>query len=536
MAPITGQVVADEKDAIQDILFFAEQRPIRIRLHVYLEGKPMHAAWREFVSEMFHRFDRNNDGEIDEKEIQIAPVSIEFQAVFGAGFAQPTVLKSIDLNQDGKISLEELTRHFLATQNQPFALVSETWSYEAMSDQMTNLLFDRLDRDKNGTLSLEELGRAYDALKSFDIDEDEMLSASELRHNPQAVYFPQGRPMSTMGNPPLVSVLERRLGYEALVKQIQTRYGPASTPPPERKLRPKDFTMDEADFRKLDTNGDGVLVGEELAGFAELPTDVEVVVRLGKREPEQPALEPFPGNQPRGSVQLLSTARGLRIVLGSNELHLTPFTPIPGMQMVRNSLLDYYLQTFKSADKDGNGYLTKKEAEQTSFHTIFKDVDRNDDNLIDLDEVKKYVTDINALQTLRLNSRLQANLTDQGRGLFGLLDANQDGRLSVRELRSVADRLKAAGWEEGVARKNLPRSCSLTLVHGFAMNQSVGFQQPYPFNATPIRSRRGPLWFQQMDRNGDGDVSPREFLGSAEEFRKLDKDGDGLISADEAGK
>jgi hypothetical protein len=37
-----------------------------------------------------------------------------------------------------------------------------------------------------------------------------------------------------------------------------------------------------------------------------------------------------------------------------------------------------------------------------------------------------------------------------------------------------------------------------------------------------------------MDRNGDGDVSPREFLGSREDFRRIDADGDGLISAEEA--
>jgi hypothetical protein len=37
-----------------------------------------------------------------------------------------------------------------------------------------------------------------------------------------------------------------------------------------------------------------------------------------------------------------------------------------------------------------------------------------------------------------------------------------------------------------------------------------------------------------MDRNGDGDVSRREWLGTEEEFRRLDADGDGLISPDEA--
>jgi Ca2+-binding EF-hand superfamily protein len=37
-----------------------------------------------------------------------------------------------------------------------------------------------------------------------------------------------------------------------------------------------------------------------------------------------------------------------------------------------------------------------------------------------------------------------------------------------------------------------------------------------------------------MDRNGDGDVSTTEFLGSREQFRRIDTDGDGLIDVGEA--
>jgi hypothetical protein len=37
-----------------------------------------------------------------------------------------------------------------------------------------------------------------------------------------------------------------------------------------------------------------------------------------------------------------------------------------------------------------------------------------------------------------------------------------------------------------------------------------------------------------MDRNRDGDVSPREFVGPLRVFQQIDTDGDGLLDATEA--
>ena len=45
---------------------------------------------------------------------------------------------------------------------------------------------------------------------------------------------------------------------------------------------------------------------------------------------------------------------------------------------------------------------------------------------------------------------------------------------------------------------------------------------------------RGPQWFVRMDKNGDGDVTLKEFLGDKTGFKKLDTNGDGFIEPSEA--
>jgi len=44
-----------------------------------------------------------------------------------------------------------------------------------------------------------------------------------------------------------------------------------------------------------------------------------------------------------------------------------------------------------------------------------------------------------------------------------------------------------------------------------------------------------PMWAESMDANQDGDISPEEFLGDAEQFKQLDRDEDGFLSSSETG-
>ena len=50
------------------------------------------------------------------------------------------------------------------------------------------------------------------------------------------------------------------------------------------------------------------------------------------------------------------------------------------------------------------------------------------------------------------------------------------------------------------------------------------------------RAGVGPIWVQRMDRNMDGDLTWKEFLGPRPVFEELDADHDGLIDPVEAEK
>src|SRR5262249_15710703 len=109
--------------------------------------------------------------------------------------------------------------------------------------------------------------------------------------------------------------------------------------------------------------------------------------------------------------------------------------------------------------------------------------------------------------------------------LFELLDSDRDGRLGQRELRTAQARL--AVWDRNghgfLTRAEFPRQFLITVSQGHSQVTDRGSGAPgYGPAARAPMSARGPLWFRHMDRNGDGDVSRREFLGSSEDFKRLD--------------
>src|SRR5437762_5273453 len=56
-----------------DLVLLGDARPVLIRLHVRVEGKPLRQAWDDFIDGLFRYLDRDGDGVLSQAELQQAP-------------------------------------------------------------------------------------------------------------------------------------------------------------------------------------------------------------------------------------------------------------------------------------------------------------------------------------------------------------------------------------------------------------------------------------------------------------------------------
>jgi Ca2+-binding EF-hand superfamily protein len=186
---------------------------------------------------------------------------------------------------------------------------------------------------------------------------------------------------------------------------------------------------------------------------------------------------------------------------------------------------------FPDIDLDDSKSISPSETRgQEPFQRLFRLMDRDGDGRI----VKREMNAALALFEDLWRGHAVLSVMDRGVVLFGNLDASGDGRLGLRELREARERLGSfdRNGDGQVTAAEVPRRFELSLSQAPPPLGFVGGGDPD--GATRPVAVAGPRWFQKMDRNHDGDLSPHEFLGPRDEFRRLDTDGDGLIDAREA--
>src|SRR5262249_32266255 len=127
-----------------------------------------------------------------------------------------------------------------------------------------------------------------------------------------------------------------------------------------------------------------------------------------------------------------------------------------------------YLTQFRQADTDNTGYLDEKKAKASRlYRNLFKAMDRNGDGKLTEKEVTDYIEAYQKIRDKANAACVTLVLSDESRGIFDLLDADRDGRLSVREMRQAPLLLARLGGDKGyITKDDVPRSYRMTIRRG----------------------------------------------------------------------
>jgi Ca2+-binding EF-hand superfamily protein len=485
----------------QDVLLLTSTRPILLRLHVHLDGKPFTAAWERYLDKLFADLDRDGDGFLSKAEAARAPTS-EFLQSFLQGSlnleaaAEKIPFEKVDNDGDGRVSRREFAAYYrrCGFDRSRVVLLPDRGDAAALTDA----LFHVLDTDRDGKLSLDELKASSATLRRVDLNEDEWITPDELLpHRPSRPAAEKSR-LPTLVDAGFLP-LEAGGALDALVRSVQARY---------------------QGKEKLDAGAIGALLVR--------PPELELIVRLGtlgKGEARVEVFNPTARPMPLAKEARLTKAGDLLLDIGGLSLEVEP----GALEGSVRGLHAFYRQQFEEAGEDKRGFLERKQvADVPTLAALFGLADRDGDGKLTDKELDAFLD----LHLAGSAGFFSAAVTDRSLGLFDLLDEDGDGRLSLRELHTAWDRLRRFDRSGAgkLARDEFPRRLQVRVAPGKAVPQPAAKARPA---REPVKLR-GPGWFRKMDRNGDGYVSRREWLGSEELFNKLDVDGDGLISPEEA--
>ena len=476
------------------------------------------------------QMDVDKDDRLTEKELGLLTENIRRLA----GISGPEeILKAMSLQQAvADVAELDFAKWLSDKLPKAFDLIAQPQSADN-AVRLTSLI----DADQNAMISEEELKAVTRTLRFRDLDNDETFSVSEL------IPYRDPRSQNAAVTPDVVSLpffhvtgpdsqslaadrILKRYGHDGMLDAAVLRQAPQTD------------QGDQVPGSQLDA---AALQGIIAAPDYHLTLDIRLSDNANTSDvnvTQAPSAMAFCEIKDDSFGQTAITIDGLPLKIVARG----------GGKNNRTATRGFLGQTFVMLDGDRNQYLDETEfggmapvLQQSGATGDFAAVDQNGDKMVTRDELFSFAE----RDQMASASRIEVTVMQDGKTLFGLLDTNQDRRLSAREVRSGGDVLKQFDMNKdgGFAETELGIEYVLTLGLGRSeLRRSMGSMQmmnPMQMNSGDAilpgtAALSGPEWFKRMDRNQDGDVSAREFPGSVEHFRQLDADADQLITAAEA--
>ena len=176
---------------------------------------------------------------------------------------------------------------------------------------------------------------------------------------------------------------------------------------------------------------------------------------------------------------------------------------MPALPAEFKALLPPAEELLKRLDDDKDQKLSKAEAGTSKLAPVFGLADTSKDGFLDLDELRRILDRVNRAVLERNKGYEKPRAYEVP---FDAWDKNKDERLDSNEFLERKDLF---------ARIDADRDSAVTRAELARYRKSI----------------EGESFLERFDLDGDGKVTLEEFGGSIDAFRRLDKNGDGAVSA-----
>lgn len=499
------------------ILLFTPSGPLLVHLHILFDDQPHRVAADEWLSRLVMAIGGTGGREVNWTDLvaerRIAQGRLGNTPLPGDK-ERADAIRQFDLNRDGRVQMGELAALFSRNSavQRPFGLQAIASSENGLQ---SGPLYSLLDVDRDGRLSDAEIKAATVRLQTRDADDNEVVVMTDLREARPTDEAPLGR---TDIEPDLALDLTETLP-DVLYYTLCEIYNESG------RLDAEALALVPSLLKFLDVDGNGAVDVKEVARLNEAPPSLVLTINFATDRAREV--------RPRISVTTIAdelSAAGVAIHdrLGQIDLELPGGgLELSAVDVFRTQILDVP-SLFATLDADKSGLLETNEQPPLlgAINLPLAEVDRDADAKLSLSECQSAVVDSQPFSAVQV----QAGVSHAADALFAILDEQRDGRLTSREIRGAPQKLAALDHDgDGqVTPDEIPPRLTLVVSRG-----TQGRTEGMVPAGGPLPSE-GPAWMTAMDRNRDGEVSPREFLGTRAQFSQWDADGDGYLSAKEA--